>query len=348
MLSIINSFWSTKGNWSRLEYCIAIGDPWKGASLGSRALNIVHLITLLQIFVLMSKKKLPLVEGQLMDDGRIRIEHLVSLLEPPPLFSPGARFWDDPHISKMLLNSYSDSEQGVASRPPEVILESVEWMISRCGLDIGSRILDLGCGPGFYCQNFAERGMEVTGVDISSDSLGYAEEIAHCSGLEITYLDRDYLELQLEENFDLIIMVYGDICALGPEDRDLLLKKVHSWLKPEGFFIFDVVTPRRLQHLEQANRWYTAHNSFWKSGLYLLLENSFDYLEEGVRLEQYVVIEDTGKITAYRFWYKHYSEFELQEVLNEADLEVESVYGDLTGSSFNENCDWMGVVARRL
>lgn len=190
--------------------------------------------------------------------------------------------------------------------------------------------------------------MKVTGVDLSATSLRYAEMIAQSSGLKIEYLEGDYLQMQIDEKFDLIIMVYGDLCTLVPDDRDLLLRKVHSWLKPEGFFIFDVVTRRRLQHLEQANRWYASQDSFWRPGPYLLLEHSFDYLEEGVRLDQYVVIEDNGKITAYRFWYKHYSEMELEEVLRKADLEMENIYGDLTGSSYSEECDWMGVMTRPL
>ncbi|NYT11102.1 MAG: class I SAM-dependent methyltransferase [Methanomassiliicoccales archaeon] len=296
----------------------------------------------------MSEKKQPLVENQSIDSGRIWFEHLESLIEPPHPFSAGAPFWDDPYISKNLLNSFIDAEKGVASRPPEVILSSVEWMISRCGLDRGSCILDLGCGPGPYCQHFAEMGMKVTGVDLSITSLRYASVVAQSSGLEIEYLEGDYLQMQIDEKFDLIIMAYGDLCTLGPDDRDLLLRKVHSWLKPDGYFVFDVVTYSRLQHLDQVNRWYTSHDSFWRSGPYLLLEHSFDYLKEGVRLEQYIVIEDNGKIAAYRFWYKHYSEMELEKVLRKADLEIENIYGDLIGSSYSEECDWMGVVTRPL
>jgi SAM-dependent methyltransferase len=310
--------------------------------------RIIILIPVLHIFVQMSEKKLPLVESQRMDDGGSWIERLESLLEPPPLFSSGAPFWDDPYISKNLLNSYLDAEQGVASRPLEVALSSVEWMISRCDLDRGSCVLDLGCGPGPYCQHFAEMGMNVRGIDLSAASLRYAEMIAQSRGLDIVYLEGDYLQMEIDMKFDLIIMVYGDLCTLAPDDRDHLLRKVHSWLRPGGFFIFDVVSYSRLKHLDQVCNWHASHDSFWRSDPYLLLEHSFDYPDEGVRLEQYIVIEKNGKITTYRFWYKHYSEMELEEVLRKAGLEMENIYGDLTGSSYCEDCDWMGVVARPL
>ncbi len=42
------------------------------------------------------------------------------------------------------------------------------------GLGPGSRVLDLGCGPGLYAVRLARRGVRVLGVDASARSLAHA------------------------------------------------------------------------------------------------------------------------------------------------------------------------------
>ncbi|MBN2657172.1 MAG: class I SAM-dependent methyltransferase [Spirochaetales bacterium] len=64
----------------------------------------------------------------------------------------------------------------------------------------------------------------VTGEDLSANSLEHARKSAHKKGLEINYLHSNYLDLDLEENsFDLIIMIYCDFGVLIPEDYRKLL-----------------------------------------------------------------------------------------------------------------------------
>src|SRR4051812_30756449 len=45
----------------------------------------------------------------------------------------------------------------------------------------GERILDVGCGPGFYCRDFAELVGSVVGVDQSEAMIGLAQR--RCGGL---------------------------------------------------------------------------------------------------------------------------------------------------------------------
>src|SRR5512135_1815136 len=49
------------------------------------------------------------------------------------------------------------------------------------------RILDVGCGGGILTEALAKTGAEVTGIDLSQDSIGVARQHAGEQGLEIDY-----------------------------------------------------------------------------------------------------------------------------------------------------------------
>ena len=48
------------------------------------------------------------------------------------------------------------------------------------------KVLDLGCGPGFFSIILAEMGYEVTAVDCSEGMLAQARQLVKRAGLEIT------------------------------------------------------------------------------------------------------------------------------------------------------------------
>jgi SAM-dependent methyltransferase len=55
-------------------------------------------------------------------------------------------------------------------------LHTFAHIVDRLNLGIGSRFLDVGCGPGWLSELLARCGYQVTGVDISPDMIRIAEE----------------------------------------------------------------------------------------------------------------------------------------------------------------------------
>jgi 2-polyprenyl-6-hydroxyphenyl methylase/3-demethylubiquinone-9 3-methyltransferase len=49
----------------------------------------------------------------------------------------------------------------------------LDWIDRTCGLG-GKRVVDVGCGGGILAESMAERGAEVTGIDLSEKALGVA------------------------------------------------------------------------------------------------------------------------------------------------------------------------------
>lgn len=69
----------------------------------------------------------------------------------------------------------------------------------------GERVLDLACGIGRHSLELRRRGFEVVGVDISPDLLEMAEREAGAQSLEVTFMQADLRELDLRDEFDLVL-----------------------------------------------------------------------------------------------------------------------------------------------
>src|SRR5689334_17813252 len=155
------------------------------------------------------------------------ISQLIELQQKPEPFTPGeALFWDDPHISSQMLEAHLNPDMDAASRRPETIDRSVKWMIEALGLKAGDSILDLGCGPGLYTSRFAWAGLHITGVDYSHRSIEHASNYAKENNLNITYRYQNYLKLSDENQYDAVLLIYGDFCPLNPQQRTTLLQNV--------------------------------------------------------------------------------------------------------------------------
>lgn len=278
----------------------------------------------------------------------MNLELIMQLRQKPDPFTPGEPlFWDDPHISAQMLKWHLDPDNDVASRRPETIQRTVNWLVAALGLEAGDSVLDMGCGPGLYTTRLAEKGLRVTGVDYSRRSIAYATQYAGEHHLDISYRYQNYLTLEDENQYEAILLIYGDFCPLSTEQREKLLGNVQRALKPGGYFVFDVTTPTHRQKNGNKNGWYAAETGFWKPGPHLVLEEGFTYPEQSIFLDQYIVIEASSEISVYRNWYQDFSRETITAELEQADFVVQNVWNDLLGTPFTEDTEWIGLVAQK-
>lgn len=68
------------------------------------------------------------------------------------------------------------------------------------------KILDAGCGPGFFPIILGEEGHEVTGIDITENMIARAKENVEANGQKAELMTMDCQDLKFEDNtFDLVI-----------------------------------------------------------------------------------------------------------------------------------------------
>lgn len=277
----------------------------------------------------------------------MNLKTLLSLQEKPAPFTPGEPlFWDDPHISTQMLKTHLNPDIDLASRRPETIQKSVDWLIATLGLQTGDAVLDLGCGPGLYAARLAAQGLTVTGIDYSRRSIDYATQYAQQHNLDIVYRYQNYLTLEDENVYDAALLIYGDFCPLAPKQRHQLLQNVQRALKPGGYFVLDVTTSLHRQKYGNRNGWYAVETGFWKPGPHLVLEEGFAYPEESIFLDQVVVVEENGRISIYRNWFQDYTRDTIVAELERSGFAVRSVWNDLWGTPFTPDTEWIGLITQ--
>ena len=62
----------------------------------------------------------------------------------------------------------------------------LEWIDQHAGI-AGKKVLDIGCGGGILSESMAQRGAEVTGIDLSEKALGVARLHLLESGNQVDY-----------------------------------------------------------------------------------------------------------------------------------------------------------------
>lgn len=274
-------------------------------------------------------------------------EKILKLAKKPEVYAPSTmKFWDDEHISKMLLEAHLDTNFEAATRLPEFVEKSVDWITTIAPPSKGKRILDLGCGPGLYAQRLHGKGYEVTGIDFSRRSINYATTKALENNWSIDYIYKNYLEINYENEYDVIIMIYCDFGVLSPSQREVILTKIRKALKKGGKFIFDVFTPANyVDKTKEKNDWYISGPNFWSPKEHICLESHFIY-PSNARCDQYVLITKE-KVEVTRIWDQPFTEETIKHELNRVGFNDFQVFSDISGTPYCDKSATMALVVTK-
>lgn len=130
-------------------------------------------------------------------------------------------FWRDPHFARLYLGEYCS-----------IMLD----FLSRHGRQ-GLRLLDVGCGPGYYSLEFARAGHHVTGIDISSKAIDAARSALAASspGAGFGALTYDVVSLDdVKGSFDAV--TFTGVIHHFP-DPDRVLERARELLAPGGLLV---------------------------------------------------------------------------------------------------------------
>ncbi len=170
----------------------------------------------------------------------------------------------------------------------------LRWLSPRPG----EKILDVGCGDGFYTERMARKRAEVIGIDIRSKALARARNRA--SGHNLVFLEMKAEELDFPENyFDKIV----SFCVIEHlQDDDRALRLIARSLKPGGrlFLSADSLSSPGLKATEKEN-----HRKRYGVNQYYSREVMARKLEQaGLRLErdQFVLTGSLALLLARLSW----------------------------------------------
>ena len=107
------------------------------------------------------------------------------------------------------IRKYKGEELYTIQNFPFYLYRRMRILEALNGINVeGMRILDLGCGDGYYSRYLKKRGAEVVGVDLSNDMINLAKKTTKKENLEIPFYKMDGKYLDFSDNFfDIVLTV---------------------------------------------------------------------------------------------------------------------------------------------
>lgn len=223
----------------------------------------------------------------------------------------------------------------------ESAFEETEQLIELTGAT-GGRALDLCCGPGRHSVPLAQRGFDVTGVDLSEYLLEKASERAKESKVAIEWVRQDMREFVAPGSFDLILNLFTSFgyFALRSDDMKALKNMVES-MADDGCLVVDVIGKEALAERLPLNRQPTVE----RDGS-LLIER-VEVVDDWSRVKSEWVLIRGNEAERFAFEHTLYSGRELREVMNWAGLARVELFGGLDGRPYGPGARRLVAVGRK-
>ena len=223
------------------------------------------------------------------------------------------------------------------------------FLAETLDLGPGSRVLDVGCGPGRHALALAERGVEVVGIDISARFVGLATEAASslAAGLPVPTFQRlDARELPFDGEFDAVIsLCQGAFGLLGLDDASTGAAGAGTPIDPDG-----VVLAGMARAVRPGGRVALSAFSSYFQVRFLESTDAFD-ADRGVNHERTALRSEAGVEADYDLWTSCFTPRELRLLAREAGLEVEHLWSVTPGAYARRSPDLdhpeFLVIARR-
>src|SRR5829696_831896 len=109
-------------------------------------------------------------------------------------------------------------EAGDFAQIAKHIESAAEDFIGRLDIQPGMKALDVACGNGNLAVVAAQKGADVTGVDIADNLVESAKKRAESLGLDIKFEQGDAEALPYDDDsFDVVMTMYGAMFAPRPD-----------------------------------------------------------------------------------------------------------------------------------
>jgi len=272
---------------------------------------------------------------------------LKTFFERPAPFSVYTidSLWTDPHRAKQMLTCHLDPDSELASRRSDQIASIVTGLDDRLGF-AGKAVTDLGCGPGLYAEPITRRGGTVTGLDFSENSLAHARKHTEAERLAITYRQADYLKDPLPADQDIVMLIYGDLCPLSPENRHRLMQKIRKSLKPGGVFVCDIFAPVCFdRRSESQSIEHHPAGGFWAADDHFVLNASFLYPQMKLGLDRFRIVTAEGSHEVCN-WMQYFDPDAIASEIREAGFAETGALGLYDGGAVNPEDDVYMMLSR--
>ena len=217
------------------------------------------------------------------------------------------------------------------------------------------RVLDLCCGQGRHSIALAKTGLDVTGVDLSTEMLDIARQSAaearvapvdegNAEGkasLKLRQADMRQLPDDFENQFDAVINMFSSFGYLESESDDQqVLHQIAKSLKPGGKLMMDLLNREWVIINNEEFDWH--HH---QDGRIVLERRQLDLQTSTNHLTYTEILPDGTRREMSDLHMRLYTLTEMIKMLGTAGLTLQNVYGGFRGEDYTVNTRRMIVVA---
>ena len=192
------------------------------------------------------------------------------------------------------------------------------------------KVVDVGCGRGRHSITLAERGYDVTGLDLSPQAIEKASRIASERELQnVDFLVQD-MRQPLADQFDAALNLFTTFgYFLETKENERVLKSVNSMLRPAGLFLIDYLNAKKVEK-ELVPEEQGSHR-----GIEYTVKR---YIENGCVYKNIRFSGDKiGGAKEYNERVKLYGVEWFRDSLSRSGFSIQTICGNYSGNAFDES-----------
>ena len=202
------------------------------------------------------------------------------------------------------------------------------------------KIVDLCCGPGRMTLEFARRGFDVLGVDITASYLEKARKDSVHESLTVEFTKKDIRAFKRKAAFDVAVNLYNSFGYFDdPSDDLLFMKNAFYSLKEGGAFIIEVLGK------EIAVRDYVDADWFERAGFIVLTES--EPVDSWASIRNRWITIKGGERREKVFIQRLYAASELRRLLLDTGFASVELYGSWDEAPYDTNAKTLIAVGRK-
>jgi SAM-dependent methyltransferase len=221
--------------------------------------------------------------------------------------------------------------------------------------EAGGAVLELGAGTGRVAIALARAGFDVYGIDTSTAMIARASRNAGPGAQRLRLACADMREFAIDQRFGLCFAAFGTFHhLLTPDDQRACLRAVARHLTPRGVFACDL-RPVWFADWEEGESVPLLHD--WTRTLPRTGETVLKFravradidrqLQHETHLYDCLSPDGTLRRITNEVGLRYTTHADLEELLREAGLRVEHVYGGFDRAPFDDDSELMITVARK-
>ena len=204
----------------------------------------------------------------------------------------------------------------------------INLILSNIDLASNAKILDAACGAGRHSINFAEKGYNVRGFDLSETLLKIAQKEAEEKNLDIEFSLADKRFFKIDEKFDLIVSLFTSFGYFYSVDENFAFpRNAFHMLSENGYYVLDYLNKVFLEENLVKFSHRIIHNKEIKESR---------EISEG-RVVKRIEIRKNGEKKEFFESVKLYSFGDIENEFSRIGFKVFKVFGDYSGEIFDQS-----------